>query len=141
MGKELLAGLFAWLLFIIPVCIHLRLKQKKEEGEYDALVKRVTERELVGEKVNCILKTCMADLTRQHAMAFGPWIPSLLDGGDNFTIYRDSRGRVRVERQHRNVPPNVALTAVQWTIKELAGRRFDLGALRLAERELLEMGA
>lgn len=138
---EYVAGLIAWIIFIIPVCIHLRLKRKKEEGEYDAVVKRVTERELVGEKVNEILKECHNDLRRQHATAYGPWLSSLMDGGYNFTILRDLRGRVYVERQHRNVSPNVALTAVQWTIKELSGRRFDLGALRFAERELMEMGA
>lgn len=155
MGKEFLAGFFAWLAFIVPVCIHLMSKRMREDGEYNKVVERVKEREVVSTKVQRILKRCMDDLTRQNAAAFGPWIPSLMDGGNNFYISYDSRGRVHVERQHRDVPPSVALTAVKRTIEDLLSaplsydkdgremprRRLDLGTLLLAERELLEMGA
>lgn len=141
MGKELLAGLFAWLAFIIPVSLHLRMKKMREEKEHNELCERVSKRELAGVKVNAVLKRCYADLTKQHAMAYGPWISSLLDGGYNFSMYRDSRGGVHVERQHRTVSPEVALTAVRWTIAELSGSRFDLSTLYAAQRELLEMGA
>lgn len=127
----------------------------QEDGEYNKVVERVRKREVVSTEVQRILKRCMNDLTRQKAAGFGPWIPSLMDGGYNFQILYDSRGRVRVERQHRDVDPRVALTAVRRTLEDLLSapvsydkdgremprRRLDLETLLLAERELLEMGA
>lgn len=97
-----------------------------DEKEYDAFL---------------LVKNAYDSLKKQHACGYGPWLSSLLDGGYNFTLYKDSRGRVSVERQHRIVSPKVALTAVRFTMKELAGSRFDLSELSSAEAELLEMGA
>ncbi len=138
---EFLFGILAWVVFAIYLSIHLRVKRKREEREYQRFFEDIADRSVVEAQVQRILTECYHSLTKQNAAAFGPWIPSLLDGGCDFTLYRDSQGRVHVERQHRTVSPEVALTAVRWTIAELSGGRFDLSTLYAAQRELLEMGA
>lgn len=138
---EFLFGILAWVVFAIYLSIHLRVKRKREEREYQRFFEDIADRSVVEAQVQRILTECYHSLTKQNAAAFGPWIPSLLDGGCDFSLYRDSRGGVSVERQGRAVRPSVALTAVRWTMNELAGSRFDLSQLASAESELLEMGA
>lgn len=138
---EFLFGIAVWIVFAIFLSIHLRVKRQREEREMRWIEEAEVIRRAGSIRVNQILTECFVSLTRQRAKAYGPWIPSLLDGGYNFTLYKDSRGRVSVERQHRVVSPKVALTAVRFTMKELAGSRFDLSELSSAEAELLEMGA
>lgn len=152
---EFLFGILAWLIFAIFLSIHLRVKRKREELESRWIEEEDVMRGAIAIRVNQILTECLISLTRQRARAYGPWIPSLLDGGYNFTLYKDSRGRVSAERQHRVVSPNVALTAVKQTIadilaapvsydndgREMPHRVIDLETLYGAERELLEMGA
>lgn len=91
--------------------------------------------------VHEILKAAYLDLKRQKAGVRGPWIESLLDGGSEFrfTGIPDAWGRVGVLREWRRVEPSVALTAIRWTIRDLKGRRFDLGGLLEAEAVLEEM--
>lgn len=152
---EFVAGALAWLVFVGVMSIHLRVRKAKEEAEYIRMLNDDADKSVVFERVNDIMLRCHIDLERQHATAYGPWITSLLDGGNDFSMYLDSRGGVRVERQHRNISPKVAITAVRMTIKdiletplsydkdgrEMPHRVIDLGTLYAAERELLEMGA
>ena len=95
------------------------------------------------DRVHEILKAVYIDLKRQRAGTHGPWIAALLDGGPEmyFTGDIDRWGRGRAEREWRRVEPAVALTAIRFTMDELAGGRYNLDALRAAESELLEMGA
>ena len=92
-------------------------------------------------RVHEIIKAAYLDLERQRARAYGPWLSALLDGGPGFyfTGTVDQRGRERA-REWRRVEPAVALTAIRFTIRDLAGSRFNLDGLRRAEAELEQMG-
>lgn len=91
------------------------------------------------DRVLAILKECRLDLTRQGACGFGPWISSLLDGSPRMWVTERTERFVRVEREWTGASPSVALTAVEWTIRDLAGRRFSLDALYKARAELEEI--
>lgn len=93
-------------------------------------------------RVHEIIKAAYLDLEKQRARAYGPWLSALLDGGPGFyfTGTVDQRGRERAEREWRRVEPAVALTAIRFTIRDLAGSRFNLDGLRRAEAELEQMG-
>lgn len=92
-------------------------------------------------RVHEIIKAAYLDLKRQRAGTHGPWLAALLDGGPDFffTGSVDKWGRERAEREWRRVEPAVALTAIRFTMNDLAGGRFDLDALRRAESELEKM--
>jgi hypothetical protein len=91
------------------------------------------------DRVLAILKECRLDLTHQGACGFGPWLSSLLDGSPRVWITERTERGVRAEREWTGASPSVALTAVEWTIRELTGRRFCLDALYKARAELEEI--
>ena len=92
-------------------------------------------------RVHEIIKAAFLDLKKQRATGFGPWLSALLDGGPGFyfTGSVNENGRCLAEREWRRVGPDVALTAVRFTLQELAGGRFNLDGLRRAEAELEKM--
>lgn len=84
-----------------------------------------------------LVLSCERDLKAQRAAGYGPWLPSLLEGP--MYIYYDERGGIQVRTMTRPIAPGVALAAVQRTIGELAGSRFNLDTLLRAEAELEQM--
>ena len=109
-----------------------RADQQKKTAEEDAQGTDITA-ETYDERVREILTACMCDLRAQHASGFGPWIPACLDGANTLDIVDiDARGRIKVERPWTGCSPAVALTAVKWTLKELAGSRFKTAKLQEA---------
>lgn len=103
-------------------------------------------------RVRDILKDAYIDLKRQRAVAHGPWLASLLEG-DLYVSGHGNRGRVFVDADVMDIEPSVALTAIQWTIRdilsvpisydkdgmEMPHRMFNLDKLHQAENELMEM--
>lgn len=96
-----------------------------DENEYEAFL---------------LVKSAYDSLKKQRACGYGPWLSCILERSIKYEIVKDGRGRVGVHYEG-TCPPNVALTAVRWTMNELAGSRFDLSQLAFAESALLEMGA
>ena len=104
------------------------------------------------DRVHGILKDAYLDLKRQRAVAHGPWLASLLEG-DLYVSGHGNRGRVFVDADVMDIEPSVALTAIQWTIRdilsvpisydkdgmEMPHRMFNLDKLHQAENELMEM--
>ena len=118
---EYLIAFIVWLAFIIPVCIHLSSKRKRElvaAVEFDA---HRDVKEVEAGRVRAIANIAHLSLQKQGARGYGPWLSSII--------------------VHDSPDKKVALTAVRWTIRELSGKRFDLSELAWAERELLGMGA
>ena len=83
--------------------------------------------------VRDILADCRKDLDDQHVAGCGPWIASLLDGGYEMEVTGyDRHGLPMVERAWTECSAAEALTAVRWTIRELAGGRFRTDKLQEA---------
>ena len=100
--------------------------EKKEEGGAPA-----------DGRVQAIIRAAYLDLKRQGASGCGPWLSSILEtNAGEWCVGRTNKGRSVVVTEPAAVPASVALTAVRWTIQELAGRRFDLSALYEAEKKL-----
>ena len=114
---EFIAGLIAWLLFMIPVCIALSAKRRSEEAARAA--PREESEDERAEKVRDIIHAARLSLSEQKAGGFGPWLTSVM-----YRAKPDAK---------------VALTAVRWTLEELAGSRYDLSELVWAEQELMGM--
>ena len=110
--KEILFAIFAPQLLLIPIVFAVRRSRSGEAGQ-------VGEAEDRGAEVLSVVYRAYASLRSQGAAGYGPWLSSVIShgGGD----------------------ASVALTAVRWTIRDLEGRRFDLGGLLEAEAVLEEM--
>lgn len=123
---------------LLPILLVLKIAEKADarfhaSGQTETTTTDTTDGPVYDGRVFDILKQVYRDLNRQHAGAVRPWVPSLL--------------------KHNCDDPGVALTAVQWTIRDLLDRpvgdgveyvpglpfRFDLTVLRDAEKELLKM--
>lgn len=96
-----------------------------DENEYEAFL---------------LVRHAHESLEKQHACGYGPWLSCILKRSIKYEIVKDERGWVSVYNEG-TCPPSVALTAVRWTMNELAGSRFDISQLSFAESALLEMGA
>lgn len=123
--NEYLAGLIAWLIFIlVPISFAARADRRRlerQESESKEQEERVAEETLRSFKVKAIARAAHLALTRQRAAAFGPWLASIIEA--------------------QEPKAGEALTAVRWTIRELDGSRFNIESLYQAEQDLLEMGA
>ena len=115
-----------------------RKKKEEEEALYEfetgagaGLDNVVTDTK--AEQVRGILTDCRRDLDRQHAAGFGPWISALLDGGYEMEVTGyDRQGVPIVARDWTECSAAEALTAVRWTLQELAGSRFNTSKLQEA---------
>ncbi len=124
---------------LLPILVILKIAEKADarfrasgQTETTTTVDEIDE-PTYDDRVFEILRLVRLDLNRQHAAAIGPWVSSAL--------------------KHYCCDPGVALTAVQWTIRDLLNLpigdgveyvpgvsfRFDLTVLRDAEKELLKM--
>ena len=99
-----------------PIVGHFVREWKQQERERRAVVEYET-----GCRVFEILNETHRSLDRQKVRGYGPWLSCLIE--------------------RRCGDANVALTAVRFTIRDLAGSRFNLDALNKAAAELKEMGA
>lgn len=135
--KEVLLTILFSLPVIVPVYIHLRRGWKRQEAL--ELAEMQEGADAMSDRVHGILYAAYADLRRQRAAGYGPWISTLLGGGSLFISGYDEDGRAHVENTGREVCPEVARTAVLRTISELAGSRFNLDALNNAADELNKM--
>lgn len=97
--------------------------------------------ETYDDRVRDILKAALESLKRQGAGGFGPWIPSILDGGPQLYIVKRTARKIVVEREWTGAAPAVALTAIRFTLDELAGGRFNLDGLLEAESALMRLEA
>lgn len=122
---------------IAAVVIVKVLSGRRKRAEESILAESAAETEQAA-RVQEILQSCARDLKNQRAAGYGPWLSALLDGP--LYIQYDERGRIQVKTLAKPVTPGVALAAVQMTIGELSGGRFNLETLFRAESELEHMG-
>jgi len=114
---------------VIYIKQNIRRRPAREEKEEGAPV--------TDGRVQAIIRAAYLDLKRQGASGCGPWLSSILEtNAGDWCVGRTNKGRSVVVTEPANVPAPVALTAVRWTIQELAGSRFDLSALYEAEKKL-----
>lgn len=120
---------------LLPILVIVKIAEKADARFQASLQTETTttDEPVCDWRVFEILRLVRLDLNRQHVAAVGPWVSSAL--------------------KHRCCDPGVALTAVQWTIRELqtlpigdgveyvpgVSFRFDLTVLQDAEKELLKM--
>lgn len=136
--------LFSILLWVVVIALVKLVNRGREKARQRAENAEISDfPSLDDERVHQIVKTAHLDLKRQGAGAYGPWLATLLDGGQEFyfTGAVDKMGRDKAERVWKRVGPSVALTAIRFTLRDLAGSRFDLAGLLRAEAELEQMEA
>ena len=146
---EIIFSILVVLAVCVPVAVNIvRGWKRQDEKRLDALLESVNAEfsdvpAPDDDPVRSVVENALKDLKRQRAAGYGPWLSSLLDGGSSFYFdgAPDRWGRVRVVREWRGVGPEMALSAVRFTIRDLMGSRFSLDGLRRAERELMDMGA
>ena len=103
--------------------IKLQMEQEdaqSEEGErYDVLESMF---------VLSVLSGAYKSLQSQKASKYGPWISSLLDS-PGFVVTKDEKGVPHVSMAARYVSPVTALIALNRTLDELEGSRFNVDGL------------
>lgn len=109
LGVAIVVALF---FFVSLLFVGENGRQKHEEQKSEVV-------EDTGPDVLGIVRNANKSLTRQKAAGYGPWLSAVIS--------------------HGGAPINVALTAIQWTISELWGSRFNLDGLYAAKTELEEM--
>lgn len=122
---------------LLPILVVIKIAEKAD-ARFQASIQAETTTETTDEpiydgRVFEILHLVRKDLNRQHVAAVGPWLSAVI--------------------ANRCFDPGAALTAVQWTIRDLQNLpigdgveyvpgvsfRFNLDVLRKAEKELSEM--
>ena len=148
--QDILFSIVITSVLFLPVYILMYVSRRKKERGLAVAENQeaIAEEEETGagvyglEEVRDILAGCQKDLERQRAGGFGPWIACLLDGGYEMEITGyDKHGFPKVGRVWTECTAAEALTAVRWTLRELAGSRFNLSVLYDAEMKLEAIAA
>ena len=128
------------LIVTAPVAISMFRSWHRASKQNEALEKE--RGEVADGRVQQIVRAAYLDLKKQGVSGCGPWLSSLLEtSAGTWCVGKTNKGQSVVVTEPMSVRADVALTAVRWTIRELAGSRYDLTGLYEAQNKLEGMVA